>query len=237
MFEGAFAAVSKEIVDAFIEETELLKAGMIDEDKPHYNEKALTLFLLLRFWANSSFEIHTNEDELCELLFMKPRDKNKKDIMMNLRKMEEDTYLHIRQNPNNKFFLIELNYEYFMPENNFTIIYKKEFDELLPEKTSDRLVILLYCIKKYQYKKTGISFPSIETIVKDTGQSRSAVCRNLAKMDKVLNTYKAIINFDNDTFKEITYYKSVCDGEISKGLIENIAKVQFKNIKSITKKE
>lgn len=233
MTEKCFAKVQTQIVDNFIAEIDDLRAGLIDTDKPHYDDKAFTLFLLLRFYANGSFQFYTNEYMLCELMGISSRAKNRNSIMLNILKMQEDGLVNIYQQPNKKFFYINLDYEMFMPEKEFVVIYKEEFDNLIADKVKDKLLLLLYCVKKFQYKKTGISFTSIETLMDSSHISKPTICRGLKRLDEVLYVYKARINFNDGTYKDVNYYKSCAEGGISVDAVMNIAKKYYRNVKSI----
>ena len=216
---NAFAAVSKDVFDAFT-------------DSERYNEKALSLFLLLRFRAGCDFKIHTSEMALCDLMGISNQTKNRADIMSNLQQMERDGFLSIYDSNDSRFFWIALEYDIFIPAADYTIIYKQEFDALWPEKTRDKLLMLLYCIKKYKH----ISFVSIDTIEQESPLSRSTICRGITKLQSVIDIYRARINFTDGQFKEVNYYKSLCDGEITQEQVETIAKKYYRNIKSITRK-
>lgn len=220
---NAFAAVRQDVFSA-----------LIDPDR--YNEKALALFLLLRFRAGCDLKIHTNEMALCDLMGVSNQTKNRTDIMSNLQQMERDGFLSIYDSNDARFFWISLEYDIFIPAADFTIIYKKEFDALWPEKTRDKLLMLLYCIKKYKHKKTNISFVSIDTIEQESPLSRSTICRGITKLEGVLDIYRARISFADGQFKEVNYYKSLCDGEITQEQVEAIAKKYYRNITSITRK-
>ena len=58
--------------------------------------------------------------------------------MSNILKMEEDGLLYISRPPNKKFFRIALDYNMFVPNNSFVIIYKEEFDQLIIDKNKDK---------------------------------------------------------------------------------------------------
>ncbi len=237
MSELCFAAIKKQIVDSFIEDTDDFRAGLLDPSQPHYDDKALTLFLLLRFYANSSFELYTNEVMLCELMGLSNRAENRDSIMSNIYKMEEDDYIFVIQHPGKKFFRIQLAYEWFMPETDFVIIYKQEFDQLIKDKSKDKLLLLLYCIKKFQHKNTGISFPSVETLMDSSHISKPTVCKGLERLSGILYVYKIRINFNDGTFKDINYYKSRAENGASQDAITSIAKKYYTNIKSIVRRE
>lgn len=234
MGKKCFAAVRKDIVDHILND---IKYGLYDIAEPHYDDKALTLFLLLRFYAGCGFQFYTNELMLCELMNLSTRAENKTSIMSNILKMQEDDLLTITQHPNKKFFHIILDYESFMPENDFVTIYKEEFDALFLDKSRDKLLLVLYCIKKFQHKRSGISFPSVETIMDSSNISKPTVCKSIDKLAQVLDIYKAKINFNDGTNKEVNYYRSLCDGKMSEDQVANIAKKYYPNIKSITRKK
>ena len=233
MGEKCYAIVQKQIVDNFIAEIDDLRAGLINIDKPHYDDKVFTLFLLLRFYANSSFQFYTNEYMLCDLMGLSNRTENRESIMLNILKMQEDGLVNIYQPPNKKFFYINLDYEMFMGEKDFVIIYKDEFDNLIADKSKDKLLLLLYCIKKFQHKKTGISFPSIETLIDSSHINKLTICKGLKRLDEVLHVYRARINFNDGTYKDVNYYKSRVENGISEYSVIDIVKKYYSNIKSI----
>ena len=219
-----FATVSKDIVDLFLQNT-------------NYDDKALTIFLLLRFCASNSFQLYANDIMLCEMMNLSNRPENRNSIMSNILQMEKDNLLIIVRDPKKKFFRIDLDYNMFMPQDNYVIIYKEEFDTLFNEKSRDKLLLLLYCIKKFQYKKTGISFPSVETIMDSSHISKPTVCRGIEKLYDVLDIYKAIIIFNDGDIKETNYYRSLTDGRMSEDQVERIVRKYYKNVKDIKRKE
>jgi hypothetical protein len=165
------------------------------------------------------------------------RAENRESIMSNIFKMEEDEYIFVTQQPNKKFFHVQLAYEWFMPETDFVIIYKQEFDRLINDKSKDKLLLLLYCIKKFQHKNTGISFPSVETLMDSSHISKPTVCKGLERLSNILYVYKMRINFNDGTFKDVNYYKSRAENGASQDAITNIAKKYYTNIKSIVRRE
>lgn len=237
MAEKCFATVQKQIVDNFVADIDDLRAGLIPLDQPHYDDKAFTLFLLLRFYANSSFQFYTNELMLCELMGISSRAENRESIMSNILKMQEDGLLYVRREPGKKFFYIDLEYDIFIVEKNFVVIYKEEFDKLISDKSKDKLLLLLYCVKKFQHKKTGISFPSIETLMDSSHISKPTVCKGLDRLNEVLYVYKARINFNDGTYKDVNYYKSRAEDGISSDVVMNIAKKYYSNVKLITERK
>ena len=231
----SFASVDPGIVDLFVAEVDDLRAGLINLESPHYDDKAFTLFLLLRFHANCNFEFYTNETMLCELMGLAARPENKDSIMLNILKMEEDDLLSIRRKPNNKFFYISLNYEMFVLEKGFIRIYKEEYDRLIGEKNKDKLLLLLYSIKRFQHRDTEISFPSIETLINTSHMSKPTVNKCLKQIASLFNIHKARINFHNGTYKDVNYYKSRSEKSgISLDIINTIVKQHYSNVKSIT---
>ncbi len=228
-----FAAVPQQFVDYFLEDTTNTK----DSDKPHYDEKALTLFLLLRFHINCSFDFYTNESMLCELLGISSRSENRKSIMTNIQQMQDDGVLSVRCFPGKKFFRISLDYETCMKSENFVKIYKEEFDQIFAEKARDKLFLLLYCIKKFQYGKSGISFPSIETLMDASRISKPTILKGLEKLNGVLHIYRARINFNDGTYKDVNYYQArAVGGGISSQAVEGIVRKYYTNVKSITER-
>ena len=235
MPKKSFAAVQPSIVETFITGIDDLRSNMVPLNEPHYDDKAFTLFLLLRFHANCSFEFYTNEIMLCELMGLSTRAENRESIKSNILKMEEDGLLYVHADPNKKFFRITLEYEMFMPEKDFVKIYKEEFDQLMPD---NKLLLLLYSIKRFQHKDTAISFPSIETIMNTSHISRPTVCKGLERLGALFDIYKARIHFYNGSYKDVNYYKSHSEPNgISLDAVVNIAKQYYSNVKSITKKE
>ena len=232
-----FAAVRKDVVDDFAEVMEEFKAKLISDDKPYYDDKALTLLLLLRFRAGSDFELHTSEAGLCDMLGLANRTENKQSIMFNLYKMQEDGLLTIRHGNDKKFFWVSLDYDAFMPTESFVKIYKKEFDQLLDARSRDKLLWLLYYIKKYQHQNTNISFASIDILAQESKLSRATIIQGIDKLsEQVLDVYKAVIQFADGSAKEVNYYKSLCDGKITDAEVTAIAKKYYKNIKSIKRR-
>lgn len=233
----SFASVDPNIVEAFISGTEEVRAGLINADEPHYDDKALTLFLLLRFHANCSLEFYTNESMLCELMGLTQRQENKKSIMHNILQMQEDGYLHIRDKPGNKFFYIVLDYETFMMDKKFVRIYKEEFEKLISEKNKDKLILTLYAIKRFQHNTTQTSFPSIETLMNTVRISKPTVNQCLNQIAPLFYIYKARINFHNGTYKDVNYYKSRSEEKgIERKVIEEIVEQYYSNVKSITER-
>lgn len=233
-----FAAVPKQMVDNFVSDLDDLRAGMILPSEPHYDEKALTLFLLLRFHANCSFDFYTNEYMLCELMRLSTRAENRESIMLNILRMQEDELLTIKRYPGKKFFCIDLNYEVFMTTTDFVKIYKEEYDALISDKSRDKLFLILYCVKKFRYGKSDISFPSVETIMDSSHISKPTICKGLEKLDGVLYIYKARINFNDGTSKDVNYYKPRAAGSgISREVLDNIVKKYYSNVKSITERK
>lgn len=234
----SFASVDPSIVEQFVADIDDLRAGLIDIKTPHYDDKAFTLFLLLRFYANCNFEFYTNEVMLCELMGLSARLENKESIMSNILKMAEDDLLSIRKKPNNKFFYIVLSYESFVINNGFIRIYKEEFDQLIGEKNKDKLLLLLYSIKRFQHRDTEISFPSIETLMSTSHISKPTVFKCLQQISPLFNIYKARIEFYNGTYKDVNYYKSCSEKSgISPETIANIIKQHYSNVKSITERK
>lgn len=230
----SFAAVKREVFDAFVDDIDALRLGQIDPDAPHYDEKALTLFLVLRFRAGADFKVHTNELALCELMGLSNRTENKASIMSNLLRMQEDGILQITRVNGSKFFWISLEYDIFMPQDDYTIIYKKEFDAVFEEKSRDKLLSIIYSIKRFKHKKTNISFASLDVIAEESHISKPTIYRGLEKLKQVFDICKATIKFIDGQTKEINYYKSLCDGTITSDQIEGIIKKYYKNVKSIT---
>lgn len=231
------ATIPKGWLDNFVSELDNLRVGMQSLDEPHYDDKALTLLLLLRFYVNSSFQFYTNEIMLCELMGLSNRPDNRDSIMSNILKMQEDDLLYIKREPNKKFFYIALNYEAIMPEKNFVVIYKQEFDNLFQDRSRDKLLLMLCCVKKFQHKQTGISFPSIETIMDSSHISKPTICKGLERLAEVLWVYKTRINFNDGTYKDVNYYKSRVENAISRDAVESIAKKYYSNVKSITERK
>lgn len=233
-----FATIRKDVVDLFVSGIDELKGRLVDEDAPRYDDKALTLFLLLRFRAGCDFEFHTSEAALCDLMGLSNRKENRQSIMSNLKQMQDDGLITMRVSNDKKFFWIFLQYDMFMPKTDYVIIYKKEFDELFDMRSRDKLFLLLYYIKKYQHKKTGITFPSVDLLARETKLSRATICQGIEKLNgKVLDVYRAVIEFTNGSIKEINYYKSLCDKQITDKEVSAIAKEYYKNIKLIKRKE
>jgi hypothetical protein len=230
------ATIPKTWLEDFVENLDNLRMGMQNDIEPHYDDKAITLLLLLRFYVNSSFQFYTNEVMLCELMGLSNRSDNRKGIMSNILKMQEDGILSIQREPDKKFFHITLDYEFIMPEKNFVVIYKQEFDNLFLDKSRDKLLLMLCCIKKFQHKQTGISFPAIETIMDSSHISKPTICKGIERLREVLHIYKARIKFNDGTYKDVNYYKSQCEDKISQDIVMNIAKKYYKNIKSITER-
>lgn len=228
------ATIPKSWIDDFVANLDNLRMGMQSTDEPHYDDKAITLLLLLRFYVNNSFQFYTNEVMLCELMGLSNRPENRAGIMSNILKMQEDGILSIQRQPDKKFFHITLDYESIMPEKNFVVVYKQEFDNLFTDRSRDKLLLMLCCIKKFQHKQTGISFPSIETIMDSSHISKPTICRGLERLAEVLVVCKVRINFNDGTYKDVNYYKSRADGAIQQDTIENIAKKYYANVKSIT---
>lgn len=239
--EKPFAAVSKSIAEDFLKGaagfSENLRMNMADISEPHYDDKALTLFLLIRFRADCAFRFYTNENMLCEMMGLSLRGENRTAVMANIFKMQEDGFIYIHQKPGSKFFEIKLDYNMFMPENEFVIIYRDEFDNLINDTSRDKLILLLYFIKMFQYGDSGVSFPSIENLIMLSHMSRQTISNGMKKLDDVLHTYKARINFNDGTHKDVNYYRSKFDsGAISKAQIESIVQRYYVNIKSITER-
>jgi hypothetical protein len=234
----SFASVNPDIVDLFVAEVDDLRAGLINLKDPHYDDKAFTLFLLLRFHANCNFEFYTNETMLCELMGLAARPENKDSIMLNISKMEEDNLLSIRKKPNNKFFYISLNYEAFVLERGFVRIYKEEYDKLIVEKNKDKLLLLLYSIKRFQHRDTEISFPSIETLMNISHISKPTALKCLQQMAPLFNIYKARIDFYNGSYKDVNYYKSCSEKSgLSPDTVASIIKQHYSNVKSIAERK
>lgn len=233
-----FAAVPQKFIDYFLADLDASRIGSKDLDPNHYDEKALTLFLLIRFCANSSFDFYTNEFMLCELLGISTRMENRNSVMANIRRMENDEILEVRYSPGKKFFRITLNYEACMQAENFVKIYKEEFDSLLGEKSRDKLFLLLYCIKKFQYGKSGISFPSIETLIDSSHISKPTILKGLEALNSVLYVCKVRINFNDGTNKDVNYYqaRAVSNG-ISFQAVETIIRKYYRNVKSIIERK
>ena len=230
----SFAAVKREIFDAFVEDIDALRSGSLDLSEPHYDEKALTLFLVLRFRAGADFKVHTNELALCELMGLSNRTENKTSIMSNLLRMQEDGLLQITRTKGSKFFWISLEYDIFVPQDDYTVIYKQEFDAVFDAKSRDKLLSIIYGIKRYKHKKTNISFASLDVIAEETRISKPTIYRGLEKLKKVFSICKATIRFIDGQTKEVNYYKSLCDGVITSDQIEGIIRKYYKNVKSIT---
>jgi len=232
-----FAAIQPHIVEQFLGCIDDLRAGKLNLHEPHYDDKALTLFLLLRFHASCSLECYVNEAMLCELMGLAARPENKESIMSNILKMEEDGLLHMRKKQNNKFFYIVLDYNSFMAEKGFVRIYKEEFDQLIHEKNKDKLLLLLYSIKRFQHGKTEISFPSIETLISTSHMSKPTVNKCLKQISPLFHIYKARINFYDGTYKDINYYKSCSEQNgIDPNTVETIVKQHYSNVKLITER-
>lgn len=230
-----FASVRNDIVNDFVKDMNDYKAGLLDNTLPHYDEKALALFLTLRFRAGCDFRIFITESGLCELMGLSTRTETKQSIMSNLLRMEQDSIITIQRQDNQKFFWITLQYEMFMPSQNYTIIYQSEFDKL---SNNNKLLMLLYYIKKYTYQKSNISFVSLNTLERDSGFSRPTICNGIAKLkENILDIYPVCIEFNNGTHKNVSYYKSLCNGSITAQEVQNIASSYYKNIKSITRKD
>ena len=233
----SFASVGPDIVDAFISGVEDLRAGLVNIDSPHYDDKALTLFLLLRFHANCSLEFYTNENMLCELMGLSQRQENKKSIMSNILQMRDDGFLHLREKPGNKFFYIVLDYDTFVIDKGFVRIYKEEFEQLLLEKNKDKLILTLYAIKRFQHNKTEISFPSIETLMNTARISKPTLSQCLDKIAPLFYIYKARIHFHNGTYKDVNYYKSRSEkNDIDPNTVDAIVKKHYANVKSISQR-
>lgn len=234
----SFASVDPSIVEQFISGIDDLRAGLINLKDPHYDDKAFTLFLLLRFHANCSFEFCTNETMLCELMGLSTRSENKESIMLNILQMEEDGLLSVRKESNKKFFYLVLNYESFVLKKGFVRIYKEEFDQLIGEKNKDKLLLLLYSIKRFQHRDTGISFPSIETLMSTSHISKPTACKCLQQIAPLFYVYKARIGFYDGTYKDVNYYKSRSEKfGILPDTISSIIKQHYSNVKSITERE
>lgn len=232
-----FASVQPSIVEDFIAGIDDLRSNLVILENPHYDDKALTLFLLLRFHADCSFEFYTNEIMLCELMGLSARAENRQSIMSNILKMEEDGLLYIRRNSNKKFFCIVLDYNMFVVEKGFVRIYKEEFEQLLTDKNKDKLILLLYSIKRFQHKDTEISFPSIETLMNTSHISKPTVCKGLDRLGDLFHVYRARINFHNGTYKDVNYYKSRSEKTgISRDIVSGIIKQHYSNVKSITER-
>lgn len=233
-----FASVKPDIVDRFLVDAEKFRAGEIEPDEPHYDDKALTLFLLLRFHANCSLEFYTNETMLCELMGLSTRAENKASIMSNILMMDGEDLISIRRKPGSKFFYIVLDANTFIADKGFVRIYKEEFEQLLPDKNKDKLLLLLYAVKRFQHQSTEISFPSIETLMSTVNISKPTVCKGLQRLAAMFHVYKARINFYDGTYKDINYYKSRSEKEdISSQAIEDIVRQYYSNVKSITERE
>lgn len=233
----SFASVDPSIVEQFISGVDDLRAGLINLKDPHYDDKAFTLFLLLRFHANCSFEFCTNETMLCELMGLSTRPENKESIMLNILQMEEDGLLSVKKESDKKFFYLVLDYKSFVLEKGFIRIYKEEFDQLIGEKNKDKLLLLLYSIKRFQHRDTEISFPSIETLMNISHISKPTVCKCLQQIALLFYIYRARVNFYDGTYKDINYYKSHSEQEeINPNTIETIVKQHYSNVKSITKR-
>ena len=67
--------------------------------------------------------------------------------------------------------------------------------------------------------------------------SKPTVCKSIDKLAQVLDIYKAKINFNDGTNKEVNYYRSLSDGKMSEDQVANIAKKYYPNIKSITRRK
>lgn len=238
MAKKSFAPINPTIVDDFMAGIDDLRAGLINLEDPHYDDKALTLFLLLRFYANCSMEFYTNETMLCELIGISARLENKSSVMANILKMEEDGLLYISRTPNNKFFRLTLDYDMFMPEKNFVVIYKEEFEQLVREKNRDKLIWLLYAIKRFQHRNTAISFPSMETMINISHISKPTVCKCLQQLEPLFNIYRARIHFYDGTYKDVNYYKSRSEESgIAADTVAAIVKKHYTNVQSITTRE
>lgn len=233
----AFAAVSRDIVQKFLTDASDLKAGLLDPNSPHYDDKALTLFLLLRFRAGIDFQIHTCEAALCDMMGLSNRTENKQSIMLNLRRFEEDGLITMRRSANEKFFWITLNPDEFIAKSDYAVIEDDEFNKVMKLYSRDKLFLLLYCIKKYQHKKTNISFVSIETIAEETQMSKSTIAQGIQSLRGVLDVYQAIITFTNDKTKEVNYYAPVGSEVNLEDEVETIIRKHYKNVKYITRKE
>lgn len=234
----SFASVDPSIVEQFITGIDDLRTGLINVTDPHYDDKAFTLFLLLRFYANCNFEFYTNNIMLCELMGLAARPENKESIMLNILKMEEDGLLHIRKKPNSKFFYIDLAYESFILDKGFVRIYKEEFDQLICEKNKDKLILLLYAIKRFQHRNTEISFPSIETLMNTVHVSRPTVLKCLQQIEPLFHIYKVRIDFYNGSYKDVNYYKSRSEKNgILPDTVAAIIKQHYSNVKSITERK
>ena len=231
------ATIPKEWIDNLVSDLDNLRIGMQSLDEPHYDDKALTLLLLLRFYVNSSFQFCTNEIMLCELMGLSNRPDNRDSIMSNILKMQDDDLLYIKREPNKKFFHITLNYEAIMPEKNFVVIYRQEFDNLFQDRSRDKLLLILCCVKKFQHKQTGISFPSIETIMDSSHISKPTICKGLERLAEVLWVYKARVNFNDGTYKDVNYYKSRVENAIPRDTVEGIANKYYSNVRSITERK
>lgn len=233
----AFAAISKDIVQKILTDVSDFRAGLLNADSPHYDDKALTLFLLLRFRAGIDFQIHTCEAALCDMLRLSNRTENKQSIMLNLQRFEEDGLITMRRSDNGKFFWISLNPDAFVAKSDYALIDADEFNAVMNMYSRDKLLLLLYCIKKYQHKKTNISFVSIETIAQETQMSKSTITQGIQSLRSVLDIYQAIIVFENGKTKEVNYYAPAGSNVDLEEEVESLVRQHYKNVQYITKKE
>lgn len=227
---GPFAMVQTLIINEIIQEL------MIDSNAPHYDNKALTLFLLLRFRAGSDLRLYTSLRAICNLLGISNRTENKKDIENNLLQMQNYGLITI-QNDLKDYFWITLQYPIFFPDKDYVVIYLSEFQKIFEMKQRDKLFLIYCCIKKYQNKNSKISFVSAETIMADTHLSKPTVLKSIDILNGALmDVYKAHIRFKDKTSKEINYYKPLIDGTIASEDVAAIVNKHFKNVERIKRR-
>lgn len=215
----------------------LTTAPHTDQDIPHYDNKALALFMLLAYRSGADLKIHTSHAALCSMLGITARAENLKAVKNNLLQMQEDGIIKIQKDIQIYFWII-LNKEAFIPKDNYAIIYFEEFEHIFTEKNRDILFILLYQIKKHKHQNTNISFISERTIAAKSYLNLATVEQGIKKLRKnVLDTYKMQVKFNEGYPKTICLYRSVCDGTITQDEAETLTKQLFTNIKSITRKD
>lgn len=187
-----------------------------------FSEDALELFIHLDFRAGKDYKIYTNASLLCDLV----KQRSKVILMHDLRQMEAYNYITLSTPNKRGYFWITLEYEAFVPKNNFFIITSEEFECV----ASNQYLLRLLCgIKKYRCLNTNISFSSYSTIAEAGGISSSTVTRRLKDLEPILHIQPYTIKLADSTVIKRNFYKSKSDGELTYEEVADIVADYYPN--------
>lgn len=205
--------------------------------------KMLMIHCLCRFRYGIDWKWYTNINQIVRLCGYTLSEKNKKTFSKIVQVMNTKFFSTDFKKANIEFCITGDYYTYCFSDNgNFTIVEYDVYDTIVKTRTSlnkDKLLMIYTSIKSFadgrkRSKKYQISFPTIDTIRKLTGMSKSTIINGINELEKLnlLYTYRLQLQYKK-SIKLMNYYYFGDDQVKFQEYVEAYIKKTYKNILSV----